>query len=114
MMSLDAPAPRAVRLWLAENRNVIKLRITRRAAALLQVLEHVVEAHDRDCLRVTPLAQGAVQQRVRKQSLAGGEFLEWQAVPGARDETEIETLGVFQFETGLGLLIRSERGEKTI
>src|SRR5207249_6974681 len=75
MMTLDAPAPGAVRPGFAENRHEIKLRIAGRTFALLEVAKDLFQAHDGRGLQIAAMTQSGAQERVSEVLLLGSHFL---------------------------------------
>src|ERR1700744_2111170 len=104
-MTFNAPAPRLLVAWLAEDREVIKFRVARRAFALFDVFEHLVEAHDRDGFDVALLTHAAGKQRLGESSLSGGHVFNREAFAGLGDEVPVEALLVVKLVAGRGLLL---------
>ena len=109
-MALHAESPGAGIGRLAEDAEVIFLRVALgmglAGVSLLELLEHVFQAHDRDSFDVALLAQPGAQQRMRQRALRGRHIEQRQAFALTRDEVPVQTLLVLEREGRLDVLLR--------
>ena len=83
VVPLDPPAPGLLRPRLAEDREEVQLRVAAGPAALLDLLQDLLEADDGDGLDVAALPQAAAEQRMGERAAARGPCPSG-AVPCAR------------------------------
>ena len=114
VMALDAPAPLALVRRRAEDRQEVALGVAHRALALLEFLEHLLQAHDRGGLEVAAAADPRRDQAERQGPLLGRQLLDRDAQPVPGNEVPVQPLGGIKREDGLLGLVLAERVEEPI
>ena len=122
VMPLDAPAPGAFGIRLAENAHEVLLWIALgahsgfgsriRCFGALDLPEHFFQRHDRRRLGCSTEAQPSVEQCMGQQLLLGCHFLEWQPLALARDEVPVDALFILKGKGRLGLLFRGQHRQQ--
>src|SRR5262245_47961631 len=114
-MALDAPAPWGLGRRRPEEREIIKFRIAREAAARpFQLRQDRLEAHDRRGFLIAGRAETRFQKLHRQLALILVELFERDSLAVARDEVPVESLLVAEFETRFRLLFGRERNDKFV
>src|SRR5438046_26100 len=112
MMALEAPAPGAFRIRLAEERHEIEFRVAGRTLTLLEVAEDLLQAHDGRSLQIPAMTQSGAQQRVSEVLLLRRHFLKRQSLSLAWNEVPVETFVGLERVGGFGGLFRSQRRQE--
>jgi hypothetical protein len=115
VVPLQPPAPGPARRRLAEDAEVVVLRIAEETSVrALDLPEHLLEAHDRGGLHHAAVPEGRRHHRVRQGLLVWLHLAEGQTVAIARDVVPVEALLVVEVEPHLGRLFRSEGLEERL
>src|SRR5437870_13673733 len=107
MMTFNAPTPRRC-AGLSKNCNVIKISIACGGWSwgfAFDLVENLFEAHDGRGLHVAALAEAAIEQGMREQTLRRGHVFEGQTFARFGNEVPIESFFVLEFICGFGFLV---------
>ena len=111
-MSFHTPSP-GFFSGLTEDRHEIKLGISLRSL-ILQIMQNLLEAHDRGCLHVSALAETTAEESMRELALGRSHVSKRKPFSRPRDEMPIKPLIVLELKNRLGLLIGRERCQKIV